>query len=456
MTTMAANSDAILAGLANLLNVEKEARDAASLKELAFVIANRTHAVIPYDTAAVWAGDRFGGSPIAAISGVSLLDRDAPYVRWLAALFPYLARSASLVPRSLSPQGVPTALAQEWGKWAAPHALWCPFADQRAHPSGGMLLLRQTPFSENEIATAARLAGAYSHALVALRARVSPRWWHVIAPVAVGARRWLRWAGAALLVATLFFPVHQSVLAPVTVSPRTMVAVTAPMDGVVERIEVTANEPVAAGVPLFRLDPTAARNRYEVAVKALRVAEADLLKNAQMAFSDPDSKARVALSRAQIEQRRTEAEFAEHQLARLTVRAPVAGAAVFGDANDWLGRPVNVGERVMVLADPDQVELEMWLPVGDMIDLRKGTQVVAFLNAAPLSPLNATLTAIAYEAVPSPEGVLGYRLKAALSDASASPRLGLRGTAKVYGPRVPLVYYLFRRPLSAFRQAVGI
>ena len=42
-----------------------------------------------------------------------------------------------------------------------------------------------------------------------------------------------------------------------------------------------------------------------------------------------------------------------------------------------------------------------------------------------------------------------------LSDAAHPPRIGLKGTAKVFGERVSLFYYLLRRPLAAARQFVG-
>ena len=37
-----------------------------------------------------------------------------------------------------------------------------------------------------------------------------------------------------------------------------------------------------------------------------------------------------------------------------------------------------------------------------------------------------------------------------------APRIGLRGTAKVYAKRVPLAVYLFRRPLAALRKTLGL
>jgi hypothetical protein len=51
--------------------------------------------------------------------------------------------------------------------------------------------------------------------------------------------------------------------------------------------------------------------------------------------------------------------------------------------------------------------------------------------------------------------VLGYRLKASFADGTRIPRIGLRGTAKIYGEQVSLFYYLMRRPLAALRQLIG-
>ena len=61
-----------------------------------------------------------------------------------------------------------------------------------------------------------------------------------------------------------------------------------------------------------------------------------------------------------------------------------------------------------------------------------------------------------YEAEVSPDDILAFRLKASFGEGTALPRIGLKGTAKIYGNRVPLFYYLMRRPISAVRQTLGL
>ena len=93
------------------------------------------------------------------------------------------------------------------------------------------------------------------------------------------------------------------------------------------------------------------------------------------------------------------------------------------------------------------------LPVGDAIALEPGAEVALFLDSDPLHRYRATLQRAAYEAQPTPAGQLAYRLDAGFEE--TPPRIGLRGTAKLFGQRAPLAVYLLRRPLAALRQSVG-
>ena len=143
------------------------------------------------------------------------------------------------------------------------------------------------------------------------------------------------------------------------------------------------------------------------------------------------------------------------QLARIDVVAPHAGVAVFGDPDDWLGRPVSTGERIMLLANPDKPGVLIHLSVADAMALEVGAPVKLFLTILPLSPMDAKVTETSYQAVLSPEGVASYRLRATFDDADSRARIGLRGTAKVYGGWVCLGYYLLRRPLATLREWSG-
>jgi hypothetical protein len=108
----------------------------------------------------------------------------------------------------------------------------------------------------------------------------------------------------------------------------------------------------------------------------------------------------------------------------------------------------------MEIADPTQAELRIELAVGDAIALEPGAQVALFLDSDPLQRHLARLERAAYEAQPTAGGQLAYRLDASFQQ--TPPRIGLRGTAKVFGDRAPLALYLLRKPLAGLRQSVGL
>jgi hypothetical protein len=61
-----------------------------------------------------------------------------------------------------------------------------------------------------------------------------------------------------------------------------------------------------------------------------------------------------------------------------------------------------------------------------------------------------------YEPQVTPDGNLAFQLKAGFNHIEKQPRVGLKGTGKIYGKRVLLINYLLRRPISALRRFTGL
>lgn len=442
--------DPRLTGLATLLQLEKEARHADGLDAFGFVAVNQTRRLFPYRLAAFWLAGPSGGGRVAAVSGVQMPAADAPFVQWLGALLSAIAKEE---PAVLTADDVKGWIRDDWAGHAPPHAFWLPLkVPGGGSLLGGLWLVRETPWSDADRLLGERLADGYAETLARHRAG---RGWGKAASLAV--RRAGIWAGGLAVLALVgAIPVPLSVLAPAEVVAVDPVVVAAPREGVVGTFHVRPNQMVEADQPLFSLDETEARSRHEVALKTLAVVEAEHRKASQAAFGDRDSLAEQAILLARIDKARAEAAYAQELLERGRVKAPRAGLAVFGDVNDWIGRPVRVGERILTLADPARVEVQVWLPVADAIVVEPGARVSLFLNIAPLDPLPARLHSASYEATEGPDRILAYRLKARLGDGTSPPRIGLKGTAKVEGGEVALAWYLFRRPLAALRQLLGV
>ena len=228
----------------------------------------------------------------------------------------------------------------------------------------------------------------------------------------------------------------------------------APLDGVVGTFFVKPNQLVKAGQPLFDFDQAPIVARSEVATQSLATAEAEYRQFAQSALTDQKSKAQLAIVQGKIEERKAEADFLRGQLERSHVVAPQDGIALFDDPSEWIGKPVVTGERIMRVAAPDDVEVEAWLPVGDAVPLETGSPVNLYLNASPLFAVSAIIRYAAHDAVQRPDGSYAYRVRASLPG-TTEHRVGLKGTAKLHGTWVPLVYWIARRPLASVRQMVG-
>ena len=152
-----------------------------------------------------------------------------------------------------------------------------------------------------------------------------------------------------------------------------------------------------------------------------------------------------------------ERDAAARRLAMVEVRAHKAGVVLFESREKWKGRPVSTGERVMKIADPSQVRFGIDLAVEDSIILSGNAPVKVFLDADPLNPINGRVTTTSYAAELSEREQLVFPLRAeAIDGATDQLRIGLKGTAQLYGERVPLWFYLFRKPLSFLRQYFGL
>jgi len=452
--------EAQLFGLGTLVQLLKRARRAESTEELGFVMVNETHALLPYRQAALWQRDAHAAGKVVAISGAAVTERNAPFTLWLNPAFAKLDDEtgkggirrvdAASVGSGSTSSG--SALGEAWSEWLPAHGLLVPLQVEAEPALGALLLAREQPWGDGDIHLMSELADGYAHAWLRFRGRHR----RSLAAVLFGRGGLVKLAIAAVLVGILCLPVTLSALAPAEVVALRPTIVRAPLEGVVDHFEVQPNEQVEAGQLLLTLDPRAIENKLDVATKALAVAEAEYRQAAQQAVFDDKSRALMAVLKGRAEEKRADVTYNQSLLDRVKVTASRSGLAIFDDPNAWIGKPVAIGERLIEIADPAQAEIEIWLPVADAITLKTGTDVDFFLNIAPDSPLRANLRQASYEATQSPGGLLGYRLKAKLSDAAHPPRIGLKGTAKVFGERVSLFYYLLRRPLAAARQFVGL
>ena len=430
------------------------AREAQTERELFFLIANETFALVPYRSALVF--DLQGGKPrLACASGLTEVDRGSPYGAWcekvLAHWLPLLAQR-----KRFSASDLPTDLALVWTEYwpAVVHVHVLP--GRSGAVTGAVIYVSDNPWPEPADSLLSALHQVHGLCLEQMRTRadLGARLKKLLLGGTERARRQRLWLLGALLL-LLCLPVRQFVIAPAEIISLDSMAVTTPVEGTVAEMVARPNQLVRQGDVLVRLDDTAIRNRLESARQALEVARAEYLAGAHRALVSVENAAEAGVLKGRIHERLAEVAYLEDQFAMLEVKAARDGIAVYGQENDWIGKPVSAGQRIMELADATKVGVQVWVPVADAINMAVGQALPVLLYADPLNPLQAHIEQTGYQPTKSPDGVVAYRVRATLPP-EQSVRLGLRGSAKINGGWVPLVYLLLRRPFHTARQWLGV
>lgn len=447
---MSDSNQAQLEGLSHLLLLQQRARQAESEESLAFVLVNDSRLLVDYELAVLWLrkpAAKPGQGKLVAVSDIPDLDPQSAFAGWAQRLATSLDLESGSQPQLLTeqsqpplPEGVPDQM------------IWVPLSNNVDGPSGGLLLARQHPWSDAEQRILSHWGEASGHALSALRSRPGLKRLDRSRRV----RRWMLRGFICLLVAVQFVPVPLSVLAPAQVQPLEPLVVRSPLNSTVETLHVRPNQSIERGDPLLSLDDRALRTRLEVARQSLGIIQAEYRQAGQAALTDPKAKSALPLLTLKIEQQQAEVDYINALLARTEVLAERDGIVLLDDEDQLKGKPVQLGERLLTLADPARSELVVWLPVGDDIELQPGAPVRLFPTVSPESYIRATVIDIGYQALERAEVGLAYRVRARFDQDQSVPRIGQRGVARIEGDSVSLFFYLFRRPAAAVRQWFGL
>lgn len=428
--------------------------------ELGFVICNETRQLVLYRQAALMRVSGEKRARLAAHSGLNDVDRNTPYALWLAEvsaeIIPRckkLAEGARLLPLTAPMLSEPLQAA--WKEWLPPYVWVFPLTG----PQGELLCLlflgRDEPWPRTLTPDSAefallQLCGLYGYACWSLTARPSAL-----------QRIWRRSGGKRLLVAALVLglicciPVREYSLVPAEIVSLESEVIASPEQGVIQRMVALPNMAVKKGDVLALLDDTTQRNRLAVAMAELATANITLHQASQKAIEDQQAKSELAMAEGRWREKQVEVASLQRELDKLTLRAPRNGVFVYSDPDEWAGRPVQTGERIGLLADPDKPGIRAWAPASESTNLKPGAPMTVFLKVSPLSPLSATLDYAGYQTVEAPNGVASYVLRGSLLGNTVGARIGLQGTARISGEWHALGYLLLRRPLATLRAWVG-
>ena len=436
--------------IARLIGLEKKSREARTQDELNFVVVNETRQIIDFVNSYLLLKTPTDKYHVKAVSDLATVDRTAPLVTFVENIINDQTNTNLKEIQNFEVDKISRSLKIKKPKNIPDNILLIPIFSPQKGLQGFLIKTRNEKFNDNEVELVRHLSVTYGHAYNTFLTDFSIK--DFLKKNFTGKRSWII---ILSIIFILVIPIKITSTAPVEVVPNNPRLITAPFDGVVKNIIVNNNDKINSGDLLIQIEDTDLKNSFNLAKQSLQVAEKQLLRSRQFSFSNNEEKAKLAELMAQVDLKKAEVTSTSERLKNSKIYADKDGIAIVNKKNNWQGRPVSVGEKIITIANPEKVEFLIWLPVKDSLIIKENTDVKVFLDINPIKPLKGKLKRASYQSSLSPEEVLSYQISASF-ESEEIPRIGLRGTAKIYGSRVTLFYYLFRKPITFVRQLIGV
>ena len=428
----------LLEKLNSFLALEKKLRAAETVQQVARIACSDSQFLLKFDACLLFTGREL---KLAAASNVTTVDNTSSEVnRWRALVRKNISAATENPP-------LHTELTQAASSdIESPQLVLMPLGD--SGNEGCLALIRSRPFSAQEQEVLREIAATVVQSLLALR----------------GARQFsLRrlfarkpWIIAAVLAGICLIPVRQSVLAPATLAAIEPRIVSARTDGVIRQIDIPPNASVNKGQLLFTLEDAEVTAEIDRVQQEIALYQERLRMTRQYNFQQASAGHKLAQAETDLSIRKLDLNYQQSLLDKTRVKAPATGIAIYTDPAEWIGRRIRAGEKVMEIVQPDARQIQIDLPTLDAINLPEKALATFYAESNPLSPIEGHLH---YQSLLTTEGEnlpASYRLLATIVHDQPQIRINTRGHARLYGARVPLIYYLLRRPLSSVRRWVGI
>ncbi|MEW6550809.1 MAG: HlyD family efflux transporter periplasmic adaptor subunit [Campylobacterota bacterium] len=442
--------------LATLLQLEQNGKNCESLKELYYLITNETSKLIDYNQAFLLGPSITSALEVVSISNITTIDSTSPFNQWLENIALNISKSdkANIIHSIDTKKELDKIDQSQLKEYVFGNLLWIPLKkiQNNIEIYYVLILSRETPWKEHELKLLEHIANSYAYFLFASRkcSLISN-----IKNFKVS-NKYLKYSLAGFIIIMLI-PVKMSIVAPVEIQAKNPFIVTAPIKGVIKSVDVLPNQSVKEGDLVVQIEDSEYKSKYGISNKILQVARAQLHSTSQVSFLDYTQKSKLSELETQVQLKIAEAEFAQSELEKTKIYAKQSGIAIVHNPKELEGKPVEIGEKILFIANPNDIEIKVMVPVDDAIFLESNTPVKVFLDNEPLKSWEGKVTQISYKPELTVQNILSYKIVGELNfdDDEEKPKIGVRGTAKLYSQNVTLFFYLFRKPITTLREWIG-
>jgi hypothetical protein len=431
--------------------------NANTLKNLIFIILNDSFTILPYDRGTLWR--IIDGKPeILGVSGQTTISKSSETVNIWKGLISELKDTSKT--RELDAEDFPQHQ-EDWSKLQKDrpiNVLWVPIIDNKEEKVGLWLESWEKreggAFPTEKVTTLEKyMVPGYAAAWDKLSSSIT---FHKLKSIFTS--RNIGFAILGLLALSLLIRVPLRVVAPCEVVAKNPYLITASLDGIIARVNVQPGEIVKKDELLFEYDVRAPLQELKIAQNEVQVMQSEINRVVASSVSDPESLLQLATMKIKLEKAQLELEYAKVRAEQLVERSPRDGVVSVDNPDEWRGRPVKVGEKIMLISNPDESKVRIWIPEDDNIPLDLKRPIYVFLNPNPEKGYEATLNYISQSTVITEKHIPSFVAEADWKDQKNNNdvKLGLKGSAILYGNNVTMFYYIFRKPIATLRTFLGI
>jgi len=262
--------------------------------------------------------------------------------------------------------------------------------------------------------------------------------------------------GIAIFLGLTLIQVPIRIVAPCEVVALNPMVIRAPMEGIIEELNVKPGQNVAKGDILFEYDKKVPLQQLKSAQKEVEVLESKLNRAISLSLEEDQSSANnYSILTRQLEKGKIELDLVMHHTSLLTTKAIQEGIIILDNPDQFRGKPVQVGERILAISDPSKTELKIWLPENDNVSIDFDKPIKVILNVKSNDSYQAKINYISSQSTLSEKNIPSFVAEAQWINKTEEVKLGLKGTAIVYGEKVSLWFFFLRKPLAIFRHYLG-
>lgn len=385
-------------------------------------------------------------SQLTAISDVLTVELNSPQVLIIDRLFKQLSVKSEFSTDSI----LNVELLKAYSKDFPPFFAYVPlsYMNKGQIIIGGLLLFRYRAFTKAEITILNLLADASTQAMLAFwgrkrhsrRNKFSPK---MIAIVII----------FALLPISLLIKVPLNIVAPFEVIPKDAQVVSAPYTGVIEKILVKPGQTVKPGDLLVEYDVSELSREAENMAASVALDRARLSTILTQGANDPKQRSELPVLQARLELTQSNLELAKVKLSNAVIKSNIHGIVILDRPSSWMRKPVQAGEEILTVIKPEETKIRVEVSSKDVIELDQTKPLKLSYDQNPLGLEYARISHVEFEPFVNVKGVLSYAVYAdRQSQLTYTARVGERGTARVFGDPVTLLYQLLRKPILSVKK----